>query len=372
MRRRGERAIGPYPHGPSWRIVLIGADGRRGRGSTRVFPTREAAESWRDRINADAAKLPDSVSVDEGIDEYEKYLVAKGNKPTSYKETIRRLRRFFSKHLNTSMDALTPNQAASCYRDLVDIPITVGKGEGAVTRQMSAASHRNMLLEARSFLRWCVGKHYAARNALESVKGEGRAKKGKAQLRIDEARAWTREALRLAHDGETGAIAALLTITLGLRASEVTARLVRDVDDGGRLFWVDGTKTDAARRVLQIPDFIQPLLLELARGRRGGDLLFGKHWRDWPREWVQKICDAAKVPRVTAHGMRGTAASLAAEAGNIGLAVATSLGHEDWEMTASAYADKGSVERAKQRAGWKVLNGGVPRKTKKKRKPASD
>jgi hypothetical protein len=39
--------------------------------------------------------------------------------------------------------------------------------------------------------------------------------------------------------------------------------------------------------------------------------LIGKHWRDWPREWVQRICREANVPVATAHGLRGTHATLA-------------------------------------------------------------
>jgi hypothetical protein len=33
--------------------------------------------------------------------------------------------------------------------------------------------------------------------------------------------------------------------------------------------------------------------------------LFGEHWRDWPGKWVQRICKAAAMRKVTAHGMRG-------------------------------------------------------------------
>ena len=56
----------------------------------------------------------------------------------------------------------------------------------------------------------------------------------------------------------------------------------------------------AVRRKLQVPDFLQPYLVRLAKGREPKAALFGEHWRDWPRKWVQRICKAAGVPKVTA------------------------------------------------------------------------
>lgn len=39
------------------------------------------------------------------------------------------------------------------------------------------------------------------------------------------------------------------------------------------------------------------------------------HWRDWVIDNVHRICDLAKVPRVTAHAMRGLLATITASAG---------------------------------------------------------
>jgi integrase len=63
------------------------------------------------------------------------------------------------------------------------------------------------------------------------------------------------------------------------------------------------------------------------------DLLMGQHWRDWPRENVQRICRLADVPEVTAHGLRGTHATLAEEEGATGDLVARALGHEHVSTT---------------------------------------
>ena len=96
----------------------------------------------------------------------------------------------------------------------------------------------------------------------------------------------------------------------------------------------------------------------MAKGKTPFDRLFGRHWRDWPREWVQRICRAAKVPEVTAHGMRGLHSTLAVESGVTAHAVAASLGHESITTTYQSYAKPEAVSRARQRRVLGVLEGG--------------
>jgi integrase len=98
---------------------------------------------------------------------------------------------------------------------------------------------------------------------------------------------------------------------------------------------------------------------QLADGKKPEALLFGVHWRDWPRESVQRICEAAGVPRVTAHGMRGLHSTLAMEAGVTGHVVAASLGHESVSTTIQSYAKPEAVAGAQQRRALTVLVGGV-------------
>jgi integrase len=83
-----------------------------------------------------------------------------------------------------------------------------------------------------------------------------------------------------------------------------------------------------AKRTLQVPDVLGSHLLALAEGKKSEELLFGYHDRNWPRKWVARICKAAGVPRVTAHGMRGLHGTLAVETGLSAHAVAAALGHE--------------------------------------------
>jgi integrase len=118
-----------------------------------------------------------------------------------------------------------------------------------------------------------------------------------------------------------------MTLVMGLRAGEVVSRVVRDLDDGGQLFWIPDSKTEAGKRTLQVPEVLRPYLLALAEGKKSDELLFGYHDRNWPRKWVARICKAAGVPRVTAHGMRGLHGTLAVETGRSAHAVAAALGH---------------------------------------------
>jgi len=134
------------------------------------------------------------------------------------------------------------------------------------------------LAEAKSFLGWCVGKRWIARNPLDEVAGVGKRRHGKAQLRIDEARRWQAKALKFADQGEAGAVAAMMSLVMGMRASEIVSRVVRDLDDEGRLLWIPETKTEAGKRTLPVPEFLQPYLRQIAKGKGPADLLFGRHW----------------------------------------------------------------------------------------------
>jgi hypothetical protein len=64
------------------------------------------------------------------------------------------------------------------------------------------------------------------------------------------------------------------------------------------------------------PPVLQPYLAELTSGKTAKALIFGQHWRDWVRKWVRTICEDAKVPLVSAHSMRGLHSTLAIDAGS--------------------------------------------------------
>lgn len=357
-RRQNDRVHGPYFRRGKWRVVLR-ADGKRSDFS---FATESKARAWVEdarRQLAGAPAGPDSIS--EAIDAYRDALIAKGNKPTSWKETPRRLRRFFADMLDAPVDTLQKTRAERLYQSLVD--------EG-----LKPDTHRNYLLEARSFLRWCVERGFARSNALDGVKGQGRRTHGKPQLRLDEARTWYRKARELAERGDERAVVALLALLLSGRATELVTRRVRDVDDGGALLWITESKTEAGRRVLEIPADLRPAVLALCRTGVVGCDLPGSAWlfpadsvsghrdRGWPCDQVQWICELAGVPRVTTHGQRGLHATVGIEHGLSPALVAQVLGHEDSSTTLESYAREGALARA-QRAGvvTAVIDGGRSR-----------
>jgi integrase len=228
-----------------------------------------------------------------------------------------------------------------------------------LTRAQSVDSQRNILAEARTFLKWCVQtKKWLATNPLADIQGVGKRRHGKPQLRIDEARRWLAVASQLAEDGDAGAIAAMTTLLMGMRSSEVIERVVRDLDDGGRQLWIPDSKTLAGRRRLEVPEVLQPHLRGLSEAKLPNALLFGHHWRDWPRKQVKRICELAKVPTVCAHSMRGLHSTLAIEAGTTAHAVASSLGHESPTVTLRSYVAPGTAQRANSRRILTVLKGG--------------
>ena len=161
-----------------------------------------------------------------------------------------------------------------------------------------------------------------------------------------------------ADNGEEGAVAAMTCLLMGMRCSEVVSRVVRDLDDEGRLLWIPDSKTIAGRRKLQVPALLRPYLRRMADGRESTAALFGEHWRDWPRKWVQRICKAAAVPKVTAHAMRGLHGTLAVDSGITSHAVAAALGHESFRTTAESYAQRDAVAGAQQKRVLGVLTGG--------------
>jgi integrase len=292
------------------------------------------------------------VTVTLAIDKYETWQRARGLKPSSYVTTRRRLDKFLSKYSKEPVTLLTPAKAKTIY-------------DGFVTDGTSIDSHRNMLAETKTFMNWCVAQGWIKRSPFALVKGVGKKRKGKPQLRFDETRRWYDAAHQLAAE-EEGAIAALATFVFGLRASEVVNVVVRDLDNGGWLLWIPDSKTEAGKRTLEVPDDMRPLLLRLADSKRANDLLFGAgRTRYWVYYWVQRICELAKVPKVCAHAMRGlhgtTAVSAAATPRAVVEAVkqaSAALGHASTGVTERHYLAPGVIEQARQRAALAIVQGG--------------
>jgi integrase len=348
-RGKGERVLGPYPIGKQWRVVLVGAGGER---DSRFYPTKEKAEEIIRAVRREFARGGQK-TVQEAFDAYEEYLLNdKQNKAVSVANTMYRLGAFFPDKYMLLGD-LTPRNCDGYYGELRGRTTRVGEA-------YSVDSHRTILAAAKTFLRWCSSKprRWVSRSPVEEIRGVGKRKHGKGQLRIDEARRWVGKATELAKRGESGAVAALVALLMGMRASEITTRVVRDLDDGGSLLWIPEAKTEAGKRTLQVPAVLQPYLRALAAGKGPQERLFGHHWRDWVRKWVKRICVMTSVPEVTAHGMRGLHSTLALEHGASAHVVASSLGHESFSTTVESYAKPEALEGARQKRVMTVLDGG--------------
>lgn len=334
--KRGDRVLGPYFRRGRWRIVVVVGGAREDCSFATKGEAEEAVVAQRRELER-AATAP----VDDAIQAYEDYLTDKGNKPRSVEVTARSLRRFFGRgapefdDLTWPISALTPEIGQQLYDELR-------------ARGYSADTHHRTLAEAKTFVRWCRDRGMVKRNHLKKVAVVGKKRKGKPQLRIEEARNWYEAALRMARDGKEGAVAALMALDLGMRCSEITSRVVRDLDDEGKLLWIPFAKTDAGRRTLEVSADLRPLLRRSARGKSPEMYLLGDgvqpHSREWVRRWVWAICDAAKVPRVSAHSMRGLHATLAVRAGATSHEVVRALGHESFAVTRGNYIQPGTVE----------------------------
>ncbi len=339
MRKRGERVLGPYPDAGGWRVTVVGADGGRSRYHfTEHGPARGFVE--RSRQNQAQAAV---ASVAQAIEAYQKHLVAKGNKASSVTTSMHRLRAFAPGDMGVRR--LTPAWCAARYVELAG--------------DLKPDTHRNMLAEAKTWCRWLVGQSLLPSMPMEKVQGIGRRRKGKEQLRIDEANEWRELALAYADLPEgkgLGAVAALLTALCGLRAGEVVALTVRDLDAGGCVLWIGESKTEAGRRQVLVPAELRPYLLEAARCKLPGARLLGDHWRDWPRIWVQRICREGGLPVVTAHGMRGLCATLAYLSRLSPEEVARSLGHASPTVTQESYARRDAVDAGRQQSALELLD----------------
>ncbi len=155
-------------------------------------------------------------------------------------------------------------------------------------------------------------------------------------------------------------MAALVALLMGLRATEIVSRVVRDVDDDARRLWIPDSKTPAGKRDLRVPVELQPYLRRLAAGRTPDELLFGRHWRDWPRANVKRICRLVGLKEITAHGMRGTNSTIATQANAIPELVSRALGRASTTVTRTNYIAPGTMEEVARQRLVEVLDDGKP------------
>lgn len=328
------RVSGPYRHYKRWRIVLRHPDG------TQVVESFESESEAKEAKRRLIAILPGMVTMESVITKYERHLEAKGNKPRSIGTTIARLRNWHESA--ESCARITPRDLAKVYRSRA--------------KEVSVDTHRNELAEVKTFWRWLMKKRFVLRSPAEGVEPVGRRRAGKKQLRLKEAQRFARTCQRLATEGDESALAALMILYLGLRSNEVRSRRDRDVD--GNVLWIDEGKTAAASRRLEMPEHLAALI-----PRREGYIFpaptkSGYRTNTWLRKNLKRLCKLANVPYVCPHGLRGTQATLAEDAGETSHAVSRALGHTETETTRRHYLEPGTRERARTKRAMRILDGG--------------
>jgi len=348
---RRERIHGPYEHGARWRVILVGADGSRRR---RSFETRAAAQTYADAARGEAQG---GKTVSEAIAAFLEHGRVKGLAPAT---------------LESYEDRLAALLGAAGARPVRYLGRRGAELYAAAQARRAPDTHRNALAVGQQFGRWLVKQRWLRADPFAEVEPVGRRVVGadKPRLTVDESRrlqAYCHE--HAAHD--TGAIVTLGYLLLGERASELVGCDCRHVDDGGRLLWIPGTKSDAARRRLLVPPELGPHLVALAADRSGDAPLFvSDASRRWPagRRWtrhmayyhVRRVCRAAGLPGAP-QALRRTQATLAEEAGETALAVARHLGHgvpKAPAVTHRAYVSREAVKNAAVERGMRVLQGG--------------
>lgn len=178
------------------------------------------------------------------------------------------------------------------------------------TTEVADDTHIGELQYAVRFFEWCIGKGWVRLNPFAdvAVTGERRDRRDQ-QLRVTESRAFFDRAMA---EGSLESHVVLMALMMGLRAHEVVERVVRDVDDDGRILWVPKSKTKAGVRQLRVPQLLRTPLLAYCAGKGPGEALFIRdgHRPNATRHWlhyhVVRLAKEAGVPRVTPHGLRRT------------------------------------------------------------------
>lgn len=332
--KKPARVLGPYRNGEKWRLVILDGSSRKAV----VTESHDAALLLREDLQG-LIKKPVQRTFAEALDEYLHGLEERGVSADTATKVGRMLRPFLP--LSEPITAIDAEQAEAMYLD--ETRRVKANGE-----PIANDSHHLLLRRVKHFYKWAVSRRYLESSPFAEVRPVGRPRRGKLQLRIDEARRLVNAALTRARSLDVGCTAALMQIFLGLRPTEALVRVVRDLDDEGRILWVPYGKTDNARRRLQVPEPLREILRLHGKDKPAEAPLLGPpgeplHSRDILRYRLAQLCAQLGLPRVCPHSLRGLNATLALDAGATAHHVAAALGHSSFATTARHYADASSV-----------------------------
>lgn len=329
------RIYGPYKHRERWRVAV------RDGGTTRYksFTCLAHAEQYIAGARDEAQGITVGNAMTALLDE----MRAKGLASGTITTAEYRLEHILGPHKLRPIRWLT-HRGAEIYR--------------AACVERSADTHHAELGLAERACDLAVKRRWLRVNPFENVERVGRKQHGrnKQRLRVDESRKlwdWC-----LDHADQPRAVLTLGYLVLGARASELTKRAVRDLDDDGNRLWIEDAKTEKGNRSLGVPDPLRSMLIELAKGRAPSDLLFGGWTRYAAYHHVRAVCKAADVPVVPPQALRRTHADVATDAGLASEAVASHLGQTSSVVTDRSYRDKQVTQNARQERAFRVIAGG--------------
>jgi integrase len=336
--------LGPYAERKGWRVRVY-VNGQE--VECKCFDDRQDALAF---MQAQEDKLShlQHRALRDVLEEWTQYKVCLGTcKPESAYAATAILRLFLRDELDLDIRDLTAKRAAEIYNRAVMTPT---EKTGA---PLSVASRKLYTAHAKMLFAWAHERSYIRVNPFADIKVIGKMRRGKPQLRIDEARRFIDTALRYYTETRRPlAVAVAAALFMGLRTGELLDRQVRDLEDGGRYLCIDRGKSQNATRRPEVPEPLRPYLLDLASQRGPSEPLFGyaAGGVKWSRQVVhvmtQRICTLAGVPIVCTHSLRGLFATLAVQTGAATHAVAAALGHGSFTMTARHYAQAGALANA--------------------------
>jgi integrase len=332
---------GPYYKNGHHHVHLHLLDGTR---KYKSFRTEEAAMDFIHRSEARIVNNP--VTVAKAI---ELYLDSRADLKPSSRETIR-----------YRLEALSDG-----FEDVLVQSFPAMTAWTHLVAKNAVDTLHGIRSAAVGFFEWCIRQPYLKKNPFTGIEIAGKKKRGKAQLRLDEARSFLERALvvasgeriskRRGSQQEVGVLGAATALLLGLRNGEVVGCQVRDLDDGGGTLWIAASKTEAGIRRVEIPDVLGPPLLKLAENRSGAEPLFPGLTKDGMRYWTRALCKKLELPQITPQGLRGTHATASMRPHANPHEVAAALGHESFAVTERHYARPAAVAAAKQQAAAEAL-----------------
>ncbi len=347
MRRSNEpRIYGPYEHGDQFRLHVVTGSGGGRKTTYRSYPTRELA----DAALAGARSQAQGATVKHAVDALLAQMRTSGLAESTIETAEYRLWHFFDLPRNSERPLRWLNRRG----DELYVAAQVKR---------SADTHQAELALAKQVGELCVKRRWLRENPFLRVEPVGRKIHGstKERLRVDEARKLREFCMERLDDQH--AVITLAYLILGSRASELVKRNVRDLDDGGRLLWINRTKTKSGTRKLAVPEDLRGPLLALAQGKASDAPLFTKEngaraTRHWAYHHVKRICGEARVPGLSPQALRRTQTDMATEAGETSIAVARHLGHGSTAVADRSYRDRDVAANARTDRAFQVIAGG--------------